>query len=345
MTTDPATDPAPAYLVKGDDPTLVGDAVRTLVAQLAGEDPGFAVEDLSGEDTDVGPVVDACSTPPFLADRRVVVVRDIGRFKAEEVAPLVDYLADPLLTTTLVVAAGGGQTPTRLLNAIKKVGHVVDAVPDQRARKAWMTDRIREASVKLDNKAADLVREHLGEDIARLGSLLDVLAAAYGEGARLGVDDVTPFLGEAGVVAPWDLTEAIDQGETERALTDLHRLMEAGDRHPLVIMATLHNHYAAMLRLDGAGVRGEAEAAKLLGIHPFRAGKALAQGRRLGSANIARAIELLATADLDLRGMKQWPDELVLEVLVARLCRLVPPAARSGAGSGGGRSKAGSGRR
>jgi DNA polymerase-3 subunit delta len=334
MSAAPINEPASAYLVKGDDATLVGDAVRSLVTQLAGDDPGFAVEDLTGDEPDAGPIIDACSTPPFLADRRVVVVRDIGRFRAEDVAPIVDYLADPLSTTTLVVAAGGGQTPTRLVNAVKKVGHVIDAVPDQRARKAWMTERMHKAPVRLDNKAADLVREHLGEDIARLGSLLDVLAAAYGEGTTVGVDDVVPFLGEAGVVAPWDLTEAIDAGDTERALIDLHRLMDAGSRHPLVIMATLHSHYASMLRLDGAGIRGEGEAAKLLGIHPFRASKALGQSRKLGSGGIARAIELLAAADLDLRGMKQWPDALVLEVLVARLSKLVPRAASAPAGRG-----------
>lgn len=341
MTTDAASSPEAAYLVRGDDPTLVADAVRALLAELAGAEPGFAVEDLTGDEPDAGPIIDACSTPPFLADRRVVVVRDIGRFKAEDAAPIVDYLADPLPTSTLVLAAGGGQTPTKLLNAVKKVGHVIDAVPEQKARKAWVIDRIHEAAVRLDNKAAELVREHLGEDIARLRSLLDVLAATYGEGARIGVDEVQPFLGEAGVVAPWDLTEAIDQGDTERALVGLHRLLGAGGRHPLVIMATLHTHYSAMLRLDGAGVRSEGEAAKLLGIHPFRAGKAVAQARRLGSPGIARALTLLADADLDLRGMKQWPDDLVLEVLVARLSKLAPRAPASAAPARGGRRGSG----
>ena len=45
-------------------------------------------------------------------------------------------------------------------------------------------------------------------------------------------------------------------------------------------------------------------------------------GRRLGSARIARAITLLAEADLDLRGATGLPGEVVLEVLVARLSRL-----------------------
>jgi DNA polymerase III delta subunit len=59
-------------------------------------------------------------------------------------------------------------------------------------------------------------------------------------------------------------------------------------------------------------------------MHPFRAGKLLAQARRLGADGVARAVLLLADADLSLRGMTAWPDELILEVLVARLARLAP---------------------
>jgi DNA polymerase-3 subunit delta len=43
---------------------------------------------------------------------------------------------------------------------------------------------------------------------------------------------------------------------------------------------------------------------------------------------VVRAIGLLAQADLDLRGAKEWPDELVMEVLVARLSRLASAARR-----------------
>ena len=79
-----------------------------------------------------------------------------------------------------------------------------------------------------------------------------------------------------------------------------------------------------MLRLDGADVRDEKAAAQLLGMKgsTFPAKKAMQQGRKLGTEKLARAIELLAEADLDLRGTKDWPPELVIEVLVARLANL-----------------------
>lgn len=324
-----------AWLVKGDDPTLVADAVRSLVRELSGGDP-TAVEEHSGDDVDAGSIAEACQTPPFLAERRVVVAREIGRFKTDELAPLLEWLADPLPTTALVLTAGGGQVSQKLVNAVKRVGTVVDAGAGRgRARTQWMADRLKDAPVNLDRQAADQLGAHLGEDVGRLATLLDALAVSYGEGARIGTEELAPFLGEAGGVAPWDLTDAIDRGRegTADALSQLHRLLGAGDRHALVVLATLHRHYGAMMRLDGANVGDENEAAALLGTGPYPAKKAMVQARRLGSAKIAQAMAWLAEADVDLRGAKGWPDNLVLEVLVARLSRLT---ARAGAPSGTG---------
>jgi DNA polymerase-3 subunit delta len=101
----------------------------------------------------------------------------------------------------------------------------------------------------------------------------------------------------------------------------------AGDRHPLQVLSTLHRHYAQMLRLDGAGVADEAAAAAALGIKgsTFPAKKALNGARRLGHDGVAEAIRLVADADLDLRKLrKDWPDDVVIDVLVARLSRLGP---------------------
>jgi DNA polymerase III subunit delta len=90
------------------------------------------------------------------------------------------------------------------------------------------------------------------------------------------------------------------------------------------VLAILTTHFRRILALEGADVHNEADAAAHLGIKgsTFPAKKALGQARRLGHERVVRAIDLLAEADLDLRGGKAWPDHLVLEVLVARLATL-----------------------
>ena len=163
-------------------------------------------------------------------------------------------------------------------------------------------------------------------DVGRLGALLELLEAVHGRGATLTADDVAPHLGDAGSVAPWDLTDAIDGGRIGDAI-DLVRRMMHGGRHPLAIMATLHGHFARLLRLDGAGLRDKKAAAQALGLdakQEWRAERLLGQARRLGHDNVSQAITLLARADVDLKGKREIPDDVVMEILVARLARLSP---------------------
>lgn len=323
-----AVSPPPVWLVKGEDPAVVAQAAHRLVNELVGDgDVSLSVEEFGGpaaDALDVGAVVDACTTPPFLVERRVVVVRDAGHLTAGDAARLVDYLADPLPTTVLVLVSGGGTVPAALSKVAGRKGKVLDAsVGTGRARSQWMAEQVRHGPVRLDGAAVAALSDHLGEDVGRLAGLLDALAAAYGPGASVTVEDLGPFLGEAGSIAPWELTDAVDAGDIAAALGALHRMLSGGGAHPLVVLAILHRHYRQLLRLDGSGATSPEEAAELLGLRSsFPARKALAQSRRLGSARIGRAVTLLAGADLAVRGTSGLPEEVVLEVLVARLSRL-----------------------
>lgn len=324
---------APVHLVKGDDDVLLRDAAREVVHALTGDlDAGLTVEEVGRErfsppdaDASIVPLVDAAQTPPFLTDRRVVVGRDIEMFtKAAQVAPLVDYLADPLPTTSLVLVWSGGRVPKSLLDAIKACkGVQVDTSPGRKIA-GWVDEQVAASGLRLDRAAIDRLVGWLGDDPQRLVGVLGTLVGSFGSGSRLGEADIEPFLGEAGGVPPWELTDALDRGDIPTALAKLRRMTAGGGRHALQVMATLQSHYGRMLALDGAAVAGEKDAAALLGMKgsTFPARKALSQARKLGHDRVVRAIDLLATADLDLRGGKAWPDGLVLEVLVARLARL-----------------------
>jgi DNA polymerase-3 subunit delta len=318
----------PTYLVRGDDASLVGQALHDLLEDLVEDrDPAVVVEEHGspgGEELDVGLVLDALTTPPLLTDRRVIVVRDAGRLSSADAARLLECLAEPVPGVILAFAAGGGTVPSALVRAVQGAGGVVDtAVGTGKARAQWLADHLHGAPVRLDVGAARRLAEHLGGDLSRLRGLLDTLASAYGEGASIDVARLEPFLGEAGGIAPWVLTDAISDGDTAGALEALGRLLGPGGFHPLAVLAVLHRHYQTMLRLDGSGATTGEEAAAELGMqNAFPARKALEQVRRLGSARLGRAVVLLAEADLDLRGRSGLPGTTVLEVLVGRLSKL-----------------------
>lgn len=318
---------ATVQLFSGPDPSLLADGVRSAVDALIGDDDrGLVLHELSGEDYSIDELVDAAQTAPFLTARRVVVGRLLSRFVAAELGPLVTYLADPSPTTDLVLEWGSGRLPKALTDAVAASGgsKTNTGVPgNARGRREWFDAQFDAAAVSLDARARKHIIEHLGEDVGRLGGLLHTLEGAFGAGVRVGEADVAPFLGQEGAVPPWELTDAIDGGDLNAALATLQRMLGAGGRHPLQVMASLHSHYERMLRLDGAAVGNEKDAAALLGMKgsTFPAKKALTQVRRLGGPGVAHAISLLARADLDLRGQSGLEGRTVMEILVARLAR------------------------
>jgi DNA polymerase-3 subunit delta len=212
----------PVTLVKGGDPSLVRAKVSSLVDELVGDaDRALTVDEYTGDGYEVVALADAAQTPPFLTDRRVVVGRDLHQFKADDLAPLVAYLADPLPSTALVLVWESGAVPKGLADAVKKCGGTtLDTNPGHRAndQRTWLKEQVGESGLHLDNGAVDLIAGTLGQDLGRAPGILATLVSAFGVGARLGADDVAPYLGEAGGVAPWDLTDAIDRGDIATAV-------------------------------------------------------------------------------------------------------------------------------
>ena len=331
-------------LLTGDDSILISEAVSRAVQEFLGtEDRALALQQLGEEDLrspdggwSLAALIDAAQTPPFLTARRVVVGRHLARFaRGRESDVLIRLLNDPPPTTDLVLVWERGQDPAmtgrmpavpkRLSKAVQAAGGtVLDVTPPTRKGEArqWLKDQLTHADLRFEPAAVEAIGDLVGTDSGNVVGLLRTLEGALGPKARVTVEDVEMYGGQAGAVVPWELDDAIDRGDIAEALRVLHRLLPS--RHSLVVLATLHGRYQRMLRLDGAGIADERQAAEVLGMRgsTFPARKLLGQTRKLGPDGVARAIGLLAEADMALRGTLDWSDELVMEVLVARLASL-----------------------
>ncbi len=235
------------HLLSGNDESILRSAAHELVDELVGAgDRAMMVDEFDGEEYELRLVVDAAQTPSFLTDKRIVVARGVERFKADELTPLLGYLGNPLDTCDLVLVVSGAAVPKKLADAVKAVGTITNTSPPARPkeRQGWISDHIAAAGLRIKPDAAAQLGQWLGEDAGRLDGILATLTSTYGSDHVLTFADIEPFLGEAGGVPPWDFTDAIDAGDTTKALTLLARMMHAGGRHPLQIMAILHSSYA-----------------------------------------------------------------------------------------------------
>src|SRR5690349_19066053 len=99
----------PVYFFHGEDDYLKDARTRDLVE--AAVDPAtrdFNLELCRGSELDAETLDALLGTPPMLADRRVVVIRDVDKLKKDARALLLRYLDHPARDTVLVLVAPAG---------------------------------------------------------------------------------------------------------------------------------------------------------------------------------------------------------------------------------------------
>ena len=295
-----AVSAVPITLLQGDDEVVLRDAVRRLrrrPGRRRGPRRWWSRRSTSapcGDDGDpLLALVDAAQTPPFLTDFRVVLGRVTEkRERGELVQPLVDYLLDPLPSTRLVLEWRTGQGA----QGAARGGHPLSAAPRStpapaaRSPSGWGSTWPSPGSRSTPEGRQRLVT-WVGDEPSRLLGLIDLLALDL----RAGHQD------------HGGRDRAVPRRRRRRAAVGPHRRHRPrrpsrrpsicssgwsgkGERHPFQVLSTLHTHFARMLRLDGAEVAGEKEAAELLGMKgsTFPAKKAMGQARRLGHDRIVR---------------------------------------------------------
>ena len=330
--------------VVGTDATMVYDAVHNVIAEAVGDlDPSFALEDFTAKDVTnagvesvISRVMGALNTPALLVDRRVVVVRDAQLFLADEVDQLLDWIGSPTPLTTLVLAVVG----TKSNKLVKAASDVIEVNVGSRSaeRISFVIEKMAEYRVSVDRVACQQVADQVGDDVARVDALARTLQSIYGT-APLDFSHIEPYLGDAGDVPEWDLTDAIDAGDATKAIVVARRMLDSKARAGLQIVNILQRHYLRMARLEGSGVHGDEAAAALLGINKYPAGKSLRVSERLGPERISTAVHWITQADLNLKGGASYggkdldtdldvTDLTVVEVLVARLAKMTQGARR-----------------
>jgi DNA polymerase III subunit delta len=337
------------YLVKAGDPVLRSRAAQALVDELLdGEDRTLVVEEFAvpgkvragaEEPSDaaradegarvpvVAAIVNAAQSPPFMTSKRIVVVRDYEQLTADEAAPIAAILGDILESTVFVFVGGGGRAPKTIADALKEA-EVVG--PDSEKTVDVLAAELDRVELTLGRDAERLAADRLGDDAGRAAGLVEVLGAAFGPGATLTASDVEPYLGEAGSVPVFQLTNAIEEGNVAGALAIVDRLLNVTSArqpkpmHPLQILGLLQSRYRKLLRVDDPAIRTTKDAHAALGGKgsTFPAQKALEASTALGSDGLRKAIDSLHHADLDLKGASAMPENAVIEVLVARLAAL-----------------------
>lgn len=221
----------PAIYLYGDEDVLKDELVRAILDRVV--DPGlrdFNYDQRSAGQLDPEVVETLCNTLPMMADRRLVLIREVEAWqkRARARAAVLHYLEKPAAETVLILVQSAsrgeddrGEADADLLRATCAVE--VGRYGPKLAEK-WVQKRAEERGVRLGPDAAAHLVKAVEGDLGAAKSELDKLAG-LGGAEPLTLEQVSVSLGLRHGETPSDWCEAILEDQTGRAASMLPHLL------------------------------------------------------------------------------------------------------------------------
>ena len=315
-----------AYYLYGDEEFLKEDALRQLIAGAV--DPAtreFNLDVRDGGSLDAESLGSLLGTPPMMAERRLVVVKDVPALKKDARAVLDAYLAAPLPDVMLVLVAAGGEKSTMdKALAARTTAVEFEPLTGDRVTK-WIAHHASVIGVRITAGAAELLQQTAGNDLPALAAELDKLASFAGDG-EITEAAVAAVVGVRRGESLGDLLDRVATRNAAGALKILPHVLTQPKINGVTIVMALTTQTLALAW--GSAVRGRADYFGLLKLGSAYTGRSwgdatAAWQRSAGTwsaADLDAALEALLAADSALKETRGSSNEQLLTTLLLSLC-------------------------
>ncbi len=319
-----AGEPAPVYLIHGNEPLLIDRATEMIGRVAAAADPsGMNRQVFPGEESEARDIALAAAAYPMLGTKRLVILKDAE--KLGDTAPLEAYVRNPSPTTVLVVVTPKPDFRQKLFQALKEKAVLVECkTPYDDRIGEWIEAEVRGVGKSIEAEAAELLRLSVGSSLSELSNELEKLYTYVGDRKEITAGDVAAVVGVSRQYSVFDLQRAFGELNPRAALGVLARMIDAGENMTKCV-AQLTKYFEKLWLLPGAGV-GQEEAAALLGVKPYFVREYLSARRKFSAGRLDDCFIALREADLALKSSGGTPRQ-VMTLLVHAITRNVPETA------------------
>ena len=314
------------YYLHGDDDFLKEQSVRELVA--AAVDPStrdFNLDIRAGAELDAETLGSLLGTPPMMAERRVVVVRDVAALRKDARAALDRYLKEPAPDVMLILVAPAGEK-AKVDKALEAGAATMEFAPlagDRVPR--WITHHVESVlGATITAEAAELLQQATGNELAALAAELDKLAS-YAGGGTIDEAAVADVVGVRRGETLGDFLDRVAARDAGGALALLPHILAQPKTSAVSIVMALTTQ---MLAIGWGITRSRADYFELL-----KSGKAFpmrpwgeaarawsAAERHWDDATIDASLDALLAADIALKETRLSSDTQLLTNLVLAIC-------------------------
>ena len=205
---------APVYLLHGEESYFIDQITELLLDNVLSEDEkDFNLIQFYGADvSNIGEVVSTCRRYPMMAERQLVMLREVQSFdnRGQQLDNLSLYIEHPLESTVFVIICKTKTLAGKLPKLIaEKNGVVFESKKIREYELAKVVEPyIEEKGLKIDANALRILCESIGSDLSRMFHEIDKLKLNL-KGNKITTDDVTKHIGISKEFNTWELQSAI----------------------------------------------------------------------------------------------------------------------------------------
>ena len=269
--TKASEDVKPVYVICGKDEYLVGNSCKELLDRLLPEDQrAMSLYQPDANQANITTVLDELRTLPFLAERRVVLIKKAGPFVTAYRENIEKYLDDPATKGVLILTLDSWPKTTRLAKKLPKVGQLIEIGP----LKPWemprfIADHIKQKFDKSISKdTAQLLVELAGDDPGRLSSEAEKLCMYVGEKKQIASADVEALIGHNRMFNAFAVIDAVTIGDTTSAVQRLRNMFDSDKSTEFTVVGAFAYHFRRMFKAKALIEKGvnRQQAARQAGI-------------------------------------------------------------------------------
>lgn len=272
----------PVYFLHGEEPyyiDVISDYIENHV--LNEMEREFNQTVVYGRDCDMLNIISTAKRYPMMSNYQVVIVKEaqdvknliVKAEKEDDEHPLANYLKHPQKSTLLVFCYKYKSLDkrTKIAKALDKNGVMFESkkmydnkLPD------WITSYANSKGFKIEEKAAVLMSEYIGNDLTRITNELDKLTINIAKGKIIDDSLIEQYIGISKEFNVFELQNALGVKNVLKANQIINYFAANEKNNPIVLtLGNLYGYFNKIMIYHTLNDKSEKNAAGELGVHPF----------------------------------------------------------------------------
>ena len=274
-------------------------------------------------------LIAAAETLPFMADQRLILLRDhpaaTGRAEADD--RLLEYLPQAPSTAVIVFYCVQPVRQKKIKNAVQKLGGLVEFKPlTVAALTSFITDAFHQQGRECDARTADLLIFIAGADTNRLLNEVAKISAYHPEEPRVSAEDIQALAVPTSESKVFSLVDAILAGQAARAFSLLESLLLSGETRTMILFMLMRQFRLMQhIKIMQYEKRTQQQMMDGLSMNPYAFRQLLRQASGYNGRQVKEAVALCLDTDYQVKSGR-LREEGAVESVMLRLLQLKKPA-------------------